>query len=188
MFAIISYFEILQHNWSKCFSDLLIIHTHICKILVGDFFHNFYYFCLIFVYYNLGGISLFSSPMSKFSFLFLLSFLVFSLQQFLSVNTFLDCSIQLCSRISTSKETVGRYKNLFVSKDSKSDGRECQLFVDTAVYSRNRCFRLPLSSKAGKTSALLPSGRFKCKDMVWSFLDFNVKYEDLSLFWSILMF
>lgn len=75
-----------------------------------------------------------------------------------------------------------------MSKDSKSDGRECQLFVDTAVYSRNRCFRLPLSSKAGKTSALLPSGRFKCKDMVWSFLDFNVKYEDLSLFWSILMF
>lgn len=72
---------------------------------------------------------------------------------------------ELCSRINTSKESDGRFKNLFVSKESKSDGRECQLFVDTAVYSRNRCFRLPLSSKAGKTSALLPSGRFKCKDM-----------------------
>ncbi|KAI5657830.1 hypothetical protein M9H77_26623 [Catharanthus roseus] len=72
---------------------------------------------------------------------------------------------ELCSRINTSKEKDDKFKNLFVSKYSSSAGRETQLFVDTAVYSRNRCFRLPLSSKAGKTSALLPSGRFKCRDM-----------------------
>ncbi|GJU33719.1 hypothetical protein Tco_1182073 [Tanacetum coccineum] len=39
------------------------------------------------------------------------------------------------------------------------------LFIDTAVYSKNRCFRLHLSSKAGKNSVLLPTGRFKCKEM-----------------------
>ncbi|CAH9110259.1 unnamed protein product [Cuscuta europaea] len=58
-----------------------------------------------------------------------------------------------------------RFKKLVVFKDSESAGIPSQLFVDTAVYSRNRCFRLALSSKAGKTSVLLPSGRFKCKDM-----------------------
>ncbi|KAB5513698.1 hypothetical protein DKX38_027604 [Salix brachista] len=31
--------------------------------------------------------------------------------------------------------------------------------------SKNRCFRLALSSKAGKNSVLLPTERFKCKDM-----------------------
>ncbi|GJV08004.1 hypothetical protein Tco_1345660 [Tanacetum coccineum] len=39
------------------------------------------------------------------------------------------------------------------------------MFIDTAVYSKNRCFRLHLSSKAGKNSVLLPTGRFKCKEM-----------------------
>ncbi|KAL2550531.1 DNA-directed primase/polymerase protein [Forsythia ovata] len=72
---------------------------------------------------------------------------------------------EICSRAYLYKETDGRFKNLFVSKDSSSADNQCQLFVDTAVYSRNRCFRLPLSSKAGKSSILLPSGRFKCKDM-----------------------
>ena len=41
-----------------------------------------------------------------------------------------------------------------------------QLFIDQAVYSRNRSFRLPFSSKAGKSSRLLPTGRFHCKEMV----------------------
>ncbi|XP_070016279.1 uncharacterized protein [Nicotiana sylvestris] len=72
---------------------------------------------------------------------------------------------QICSRISSLSETDGRFRNLFVSKDSSSIDIPCQLFVDKAVYSRNRCFRLALSSKAGKSSVLLPSGRFKCKDM-----------------------
>nr|XP_027110208.1 DNA-directed primase/polymerase protein-like isoform X3 [Coffea arabica] len=72
---------------------------------------------------------------------------------------------EVCSRIHKSRETEERFKNLFVSKDSSETNCQCQLFVDNAVYSRNRCFRLPLSSKAGKSSVLLPSGRFKCKDM-----------------------
>ncbi|XP_009599576.1 uncharacterized protein LOC107776893 isoform X2 [Nicotiana tabacum] len=72
---------------------------------------------------------------------------------------------EICSRISSLSESDGRFKKLFVSKDSSSIDNPCQLFVDKAVYSRNRCFRLALSSKAGKSSVLLPSGRFKCKDM-----------------------
>nr|GMC68456.1 DNA-directed primase/polymerase protein isoform X2 [Ipomoea batatas] len=72
---------------------------------------------------------------------------------------------EVCSRIYSSSETDERFRKLFVSKDSKSVGIPGQLFVDNAVYSRNRCFRLALSSKAGKSSVLLPSGRFKCKSM-----------------------
>nr|XP_016432378.1 PREDICTED: DNA-directed primase/polymerase protein-like isoform X6 [Nicotiana tabacum] len=82
-----------------------------------------------------------------------------------SSNEVLVAYYQICSRISSLSETDGRFRNLFVSKDSSSIDIPCQLFVDKAVYSRNRCFRLALSSKAGKSSVLLPSGRFKCKDM-----------------------
>ncbi|XP_075496443.1 uncharacterized protein LOC142533517 [Primulina tabacum] len=71
---------------------------------------------------------------------------------------------EICSRIYNYKERDANIQKLFVSKDSSSDSQH-QPFVDTAVYSRNRCFRLYLSSKAGKKSVLLPSGRFKCKDM-----------------------
>lgn len=71
---------------------------------------------------------------------------------------------QICSRIISAREKDARFDKLFVKKDPGS--AQTQLFVDTAVYSRNRCFRLALSSKAGKTSVLLPTGRFKCKDMV----------------------
>jgi hypothetical protein len=62
-----------------------------------------------------------------------------------------------------------RYEKLFVAKDSSTDESAYQLFVDTAVYTRNRCFRLHLSSKAGKSSILLPTERFKCKNLVWHF-------------------
>ncbi|XP_060190078.1 uncharacterized protein LOC132619142 isoform X2 [Lycium barbarum] len=72
---------------------------------------------------------------------------------------------EICSRISRLSESDGIFRKLFVSKDSSSINIPFQLFVDKAVYSRNRCFRLALSSKAGKSSVLLPSGRFKCKDM-----------------------
>ncbi|KFK26881.1 hypothetical protein AALP_AA8G305600 [Arabis alpina] len=70
---------------------------------------------------------------------------------------------ELCSRIVNAKEKDERLCKLFVHKEANDSAS--LLFVDTAVYSRNRCFRLALSSKAGKTSVLLPSGRFKCKDM-----------------------
>ncbi|XP_065869199.1 uncharacterized protein [Euphorbia lathyris] len=71
---------------------------------------------------------------------------------------------EICSRISSARERYGRFGELYVLKDSSADSAS-QLFVDTAVYSRNRVFRLALSSKAGKTSILVPTGRFKCKEM-----------------------
>lgn len=77
-----------------------------------------------------------------------------------------DDIYQICSRIASAKLRDERFEKLFVKKDLTSAESHGQLFVDTAVYSRNRCFRLALSSKAGKTSFLLPTGRFKCKDMV----------------------
>lgn len=64
----------------------------------------------------------------------------------------------ICSRICSAK-VEGRYEELFIKKDSSSTESPSHLFVDNAVYSRNRCFRLALSSKAGKTSVLLPTGR-----------------------------
>ncbi|PIN16283.1 hypothetical protein CDL12_11069 [Handroanthus impetiginosus] len=72
---------------------------------------------------------------------------------------------EICSRIHSYRERDKNYEKLFVSKGLDPADSCCQLFVDAAVYSRNRCFRLPFSSKAGKTSFLVPSGRFKCKDM-----------------------
>ncbi|XP_038708929.1 DNA-directed primase/polymerase protein isoform X2 [Tripterygium wilfordii] len=72
---------------------------------------------------------------------------------------------EICSRITRARETDNKFEQLFIKKDSVSVESPMQLFVDTAVYSRNRCFRLALSSKAGKNSFLLPSGRFKCKDL-----------------------
>ncbi|KAI3757674.1 hypothetical protein L6452_05217 [Arctium lappa] len=72
---------------------------------------------------------------------------------------------EICLRIHSARGRDKRFDQLFISKDSSSAGVPCQLFVDTAVYSRNRCFRLYLSSKAGKSSVLLPTGRFKCKEM-----------------------
>ncbi|KAJ4955758.1 hypothetical protein NE237_012541 [Protea cynaroides] len=70
---------------------------------------------------------------------------------------------EICSRISTARGSDKRFDKVFISKDSST--ADVQLFVDSAVYTRNRCFRLALSSKAGKNSVLLPSGRFKCKTM-----------------------
>ncbi|KAJ6370707.1 hypothetical protein OIU77_001253 [Salix suchowensis] len=72
---------------------------------------------------------------------------------------------EICSRIHSARGKDERFENMFVRKDSSSAEPPCQLFIDAAVYSRNRCFRLALSSKAGKNSVLLPTERFKCKDM-----------------------
>ncbi|XP_057527812.1 uncharacterized protein LOC130806666 isoform X2 [Amaranthus tricolor] len=71
---------------------------------------------------------------------------------------------EICSRIHKARETEARFQQLFISKNSSS-AESSPLFVDNAVYSRNRCFRLALSSKAGKSSVLLPTRRFKCSDM-----------------------
>ncbi|KAL4186817.1 hypothetical protein AMTRI_Chr09g35980 [Amborella trichopoda] len=71
---------------------------------------------------------------------------------------------ELCSRISSTRDGDSRLNLLYVLKDENIESPQ-QLFIDTAVYSRNRCFRLVLSSKAGKKSVLLPTGRFKCKNL-----------------------
>ncbi|RYR56117.1 hypothetical protein Ahy_A05g021904 isoform D [Arachis hypogaea] len=68
---------------------------------------------------------------------------------------------EICSRIQNARETDKSFEKLFIMKDSSCNGSTSHLFVDTAVYTRNRCFRLFLSSKAGKNSILLPTGRFK---------------------------
>ncbi|URE06808.1 coiled-coil domain-containing protein 111 [Musa troglodytarum] len=70
---------------------------------------------------------------------------------------------EVCSHITSQRGSDPQLDKLYARKDSSSS--DFQLFLDSAVYSRNRCFRLVFSSKAGKNSFLLPTGRFKCKDM-----------------------
>ncbi|OWM79590.1 hypothetical protein CDL15_Pgr023002 [Punica granatum] len=72
---------------------------------------------------------------------------------------------EVCSWISTAKEYDQIYEKLYIKKDSSPSVSTTPIFVDTAVYSRNRCFRLALSSKAGKSAFLLPTKRFKCTGM-----------------------
>ncbi|GJR20030.1 hypothetical protein Tco_0968557 [Tanacetum coccineum] len=70
----------------------------------------------------------------------------------------------ICLRIHYARGRDKKFKQLFISKDS-SPADSGYLFIDNVVYSKNRCFRLHLSSKAWKNSVLLPTGRFKCKEM-----------------------
>ncbi|KMZ62192.1 hypothetical protein ZOSMA_486G00100 [Zostera marina] len=72
---------------------------------------------------------------------------------------------EICSRILNQRESDPQIKKLYIKKESNTPDSAGQLFLDTAVYTRNRCFRLPFSSKAGKNSFLLPTKRFKCKNM-----------------------
>eukprot|EP00250_Pteridium_aquilinum_P003703 c14008_g1_i2 orf=149-2014(+) len=72
---------------------------------------------------------------------------------------------KLCCRLDRRRHSDESINYLYVLKGQSRKDCSSQLFVDQAVYSRNRSFRLPFSSKAGKTSRLLPSGRFRCKDM-----------------------
>ncbi|XP_074573430.1 uncharacterized protein LOC141829831 [Curcuma longa] len=71
--------------------------------------------------------------------------------------------MEMCSRITSQRGSVPQVDKLHVKKDASSS--DLQLFLDNAVYSRNRCFRLAFSSKSGKNSFLLPTERFKCKNM-----------------------
>ncbi|GJT56039.1 hypothetical protein Tco_0991093, partial [Tanacetum coccineum] len=72
---------------------------------------------------------------------------------------------QICSRIHCARGRDKKIEQLFISKDSSSADVLGYLFIDTAIYSRNHCFRIHLSSKAGENSMLLPTRRFKCKEM-----------------------
>nr|XP_017225176.1 PREDICTED: DNA-directed primase/polymerase protein-like [Daucus carota subsp. sativus] len=72
---------------------------------------------------------------------------------------------EICSRIQNERGRDGRFEKLFILKDRNSSHVNKEVFMDRAVYSRNRCFRLPLSSKARKTSILVPTGCFKCSEV-----------------------
>lgn len=72
---------------------------------------------------------------------------------------------EICSRIAAQRAANPNLDKLYITKDSSGAEPVDQLFVDTAVYSRNRCFRLAFSSKSGKKSFLVATGRFKCKNM-----------------------
>ena len=78
------------------------------------------------------------------------------------VGTFIS---EVCSRIINLRVSDPQFEKLYIKKDSSSSDNTELLFVDTGVYTRNRCFRLPFSSKAGKNALLLPSGRFGCKNL-----------------------
>ncbi|KAL6611294.1 hypothetical protein ACP70R_039222 [Stipagrostis hirtigluma subsp. patula] len=72
---------------------------------------------------------------------------------------------EVCSRIASQRSANPDLDKLYITKDSSCTGPLDHLFMDTAVYSRNRCFRLAFSSKSGKRSILVPTGRFKCNKM-----------------------
>ncbi|XP_020590570.1 DNA-directed primase/polymerase protein isoform X3 [Phalaenopsis equestris] len=71
---------------------------------------------------------------------------------------------EICSRITSLRKIDPRVNKLYIKKDSCCTDLADHPFLDTAVYSRNRCFRLPFSSKSGKSSVLVPTGRFKCNN------------------------
>lgn len=72
---------------------------------------------------------------------------------------------EICSRIAAQRAANPNLDKLYIRKDSSCAESVDQLFMDTAVYSRNRCFRLAFSSKSGKKSFLVATGRFKCQNM-----------------------
>ncbi|XP_062188595.1 uncharacterized protein LOC133891905 [Phragmites australis] len=72
---------------------------------------------------------------------------------------------EVCSQIAAQRAANPNLDKLYITKNSSCTGPVEQLFMDTAVYSRNRCFRLAFSSKSGKKSFLVPTRRFKCKEM-----------------------
>lgn len=77
---------------------------------------------------------------------------------------------QVCSRICSASDKDPQLEKLFIRQNTCSNELSSHIFVDTGVYSRNRCFRLVSSSKAGKNSVLLPTRRFRSKNMVCTFL------------------
>ena len=87
----------------------------------------------------------FVSPLEQNLLELLESFVLFFCRNIIYMMTY----YQICSWILSARKSDGRFERLFVKKDSTSTESSSQLFVDTAVYTRNRCFRFALSSKAG---------------------------------------
>uniref|UniRef100_A0A0D9WYM6 DNA-directed primase/polymerase protein n=1 Tax=Leersia perrieri TaxID=77586 RepID=A0A0D9WYM6_9ORYZ len=72
---------------------------------------------------------------------------------------------EICSRIASQRVANPNFDRLYITKDGSCTEPADHLFMDTAVYSRNRCFRLAFSSKSGKKSFLVATERFKHKNM-----------------------
>ncbi|GAQ81589.1 hypothetical protein KFL_000850050 [Klebsormidium nitens] len=76
---------------------------------------------------------------------------------------------KFCSHLRAMRDTDPSCAMLFVWKPGEATGAAGEwpssLLIDEAVYSRNRAFRLPFSSKYGKKARLLPTPRFKCKNL-----------------------
>ena len=63
----------------------------------------------------------------------------------------------ICKMAKEKRDSDPLCAQLFVKKGAET---EETFFIDTGVYTRNRAFRLHLSSKAGKPATLLPTGRY----------------------------
>ncbi|KAL2613796.1 hypothetical protein R1flu_025488 [Riccia fluitans] len=83
---------------------------------------------------------------------------------------------EICRRIHHQCEGNEDLNRLFVLKGESLASHHTELFIDQAVYSRNRSFRLPFSSKAGKVAKLLPTRRFR-----------SMKLEERDLFMDSLI-
>lgn len=68
---------------------------------------------------------------------------------------------EICKRSNDLRESNDEIGRMFVLQGESGATHQTQSFIDVAVYTRNRAFRLPFSSKAGKTALLLPTNRFR---------------------------
>lgn len=72
---------------------------------------------------------------------------------------------EICKRSNELRESDDEICKMFVLQGDSRAAHQAHIFVDVAVYSRNRAFRLPFSSKAGKISFLLPTSRFSASKL-----------------------
>jgi hypothetical protein len=78
--------------------------------------------------------------------------------------------LQFCSTLRATCDSDPASALLFIWKMGQGSAdvgeQPSSLFIDEAVYTRNRAFRLPYSCKFGKRARLLPTSRYKCKNLV----------------------
>ncbi|GLJ36665.1 hypothetical protein SUGI_0737630 [Cryptomeria japonica] len=71
---------------------------------------------------------------------------------------------EICARKAKLREIDSKFNQLCVLKSNNPSQSCSELFVDSAVYSRNRCFRLSLSSKEGKNFFSLANRSFQMQE------------------------
>lgn len=76
------------------------------------------------------------------------------------------CTLQICKRSNDLRESNDDISRMFVLEGEGRAAHQSKVFVDIAVYTRNRAFRLAFSSKAGKSALLLPTSRFRSSKLV----------------------